>query len=1126
MALSVRRPDVYAKFVPKGSAPVPADPTFGGVLVGPVYDVVEAFPGGVKNVAAAYDAAPSVEAADAVTYAVGAKTLKYKTNGGDTKTITFPGGAAESLSKASVRATIDAQGVGIGTVVTTDGWAVSGDDAGDSATLQFLAEGTATVALGLSTVQSVGRSTTAVGDLEASLSDLPAILASPLARTVDTASLRFFGVASGRTVEFSRTANTAAALSSFLYATKVGGTQVVAAPYGLGPVDFEPVADGGLSRTSQLRPKLVQARTTVLGGAATVRHVAGGLVGCDKSISISGVATSLDTMTVTAVAGVTITGTVADGDQLLAGAAARFGDELRTLTIDATDNGGGSFTITLNEAFATTPIATNTLTVSLELAEELADVMSVVYEDDVTTWADLKYLVDNAATGTLEMVLAASTDETAVVSDSDTPTQAAIYLSRGRDRIDLKNLTNALGTAAMLITKDLGGLATVVEGTNDKLFLEVGFSGAVHELTLAAGTYATGAALKTAIEASFDTLGLDAEDYVTLAAHATDWMTLLDPTASAKGVQSYIKVSGSFAEAAFDDIVSGGKLETFGRPFVPGAGASLGVGCLFEDTNGRIGRVTSFADVAGEARAKLDASVPLGTDIRGGRLVATNLSEDAVAITDIPPALVVGSSSFTLRIRELSKSFVLFSDFRALRTDLAEASVLVEDALDVEAKIGTPGASNPVALALVNALAESEGMRIGFRGVPSDDAAGYEKAIMRLERGNEFYIGLASNDADYVEILQSYLTQWAARYNYKRGIVGVPHPTEKRPTSVVSGLASSDPATKAVTVTLSDGTLLDAFNERGYSTTDDGLSDEVVDGGGFYVKVVGDPNFYLLKSFTGVSSATIRTQASEFAAADQAEGYWFGSDSATAAPVPPFTGKTCAILRRTGAFDAASTQEDVVEAYDHLRGRLLSPRLLLLPNTIVRTIDGTALTLDSAMSAATLLGWKVAHNPADSCATKPLPTIDSLPNLFGDVYVDEDHWDQLSGFVWLVQDTPTAQITVRDEMTPHLIDVDVEGSGELYKMEFSAGAGLDAYQRLLKTRLRPRLALPITERNNSQTSMVAHMATIAAVKAGFVAEAHILGVQQSEQNKRKIEITVGARPAYPGDLIEFTVVVD
>lgn len=1090
MAIEVRRPGVYTTIVYANSEVTPQEPDYGTMVVGPVYDIVSVGTGATPNSGASLQSAAKVAITGAVSYAVGAKTLVYRFNGGVEQTFTFPGSDGAALTHANVLAALaDATGLRAATTGTGDNpdWELQTLTTGLGATLWFSADSTATDALGIVTATSfIGANALGVGNRQISFDELPVNkVASASDRVLDPDTLRVFLSSGGTLTELGQTTGVAASCAQFLYPDYVDGVAQAAAPYCQAAVPFVgyPEAGGGDS-TTLVTTDEIQRYHDFFSGAIRI-----------KTKTLTGT-----------------TGTNIAWDGTAEAVAITWADPLCTIEYDA------------------------------ETSTYAAIAAAIAVEDDLSDLIEL------------ELLTAAGTDAVPASAGANF-NQAVTFLNQGRARIDPALMTAAAETpynkgAGILTRLDSASVAANGDLTLPATcVLNVAYGHALTDAAQITIAYAAGdvvvtctyaGTVYTSTVASADTLSAEAladalEDLLSVAgaddglipgfdidvSHTAAGRILFQEGGAALGMESYIRLSGNFA-TTFIDGVSGttGYIESFGVPLFLGtvAADNLMAGYSLIGT----GKIVSKAITVGTTPVlKLTESGSISGTYSPSYIKATGLTES----TAIKPGLNVSSGGEYLiaRTRLPGRTHIGYADFSALRTDLYVASTPYTGRTSLEEAFGDlDPTANPTVFATMLALEETGGEPVRLAGVPTDDAAGYTETIKRRERDSWFYLNLTSGDHAIIEDAIELLTTWAERGNYKRLITGVDPPTEKAPTSVIGGAVQSYPDDENIEIVVDGSTLLDAFVEAGYPTADlDALNTTA-----FYVKVVGQARPFKIKEF--VSATMVKIQLDSWSTAEDLEDFWFGTAATGETALPTINGSTATVYRRVGALADGSTVTQYIAAYSALREQLECPYLELVPSRPYLDFDETEIQLTRSQAAAALCGWKTIRQPSESYSSTEFPIFTDVENAFGTTYMDEASWDQLSGFVWLVRDTPVSNVMVRGEISTYVRAEATATTEDQIKQAPASLDGLAALGLLMASQARPLVGKRVTASWLAGGRMVVH--SVLGRACGESSElkladtGRLLSLSQTDTNRRQVVIEALVRPVFIAEDILFRIV--
>jgi len=102
--------------------------------------------------------------------------------------------------------------------------------------------------------------------------------------------------------------------------------------------------------------------------------------------------------------------------------------------------------------------------------------------------------------------------------------------------------------------------------------------------------------------------------------------------------------------------------------------------------------------------------------------------------------------------------------YNALRTDLANRVLTINDVLDLEGQLGTISDANPLALAIEIALANTTG-RIRAIAIASNDLAGHEAALVAAEGERLYFLTPLTQDQSIIAVYKAHCVQMSTPVN-------------------------------------------------------------------------------------------------------------------------------------------------------------------------------------------------------------------------------------------------------------------------------------------------------------------------------------------------------------------------
>lgn len=370
----------------------------------------------------------------------------------------------------------------------------------------------------------------------------------------------------------------------------------------------------------------------------------------------------------------------------------------------------------------------------------------------------------------------------------------------------------------------------------------------------------------------------------------------------------------------------------------------------------------------------------------------------------------------------------LYVEYRALRTDNADAIHLISDITDVASAVGPNDPDNPLGQAVYNALSNSGNRGVYYMALPSDDIAGWNAVLAQAALTDKVY-GLipASRSSAVLELVKTHVvaqsTETAKRW--RLAFVSAEMPNEK---AVYTQLSNPNGDRYYATITDNgegDFVLLTFVDEDGVELNDGSVNciDDLVPGDQIRISYVADAwgeETYTEYTVDHVLSNTqVVLEAGPAAAIDQPS--------------------------RVEAYHPYTVQERA-EAYAAISESFYSARIY---NVFPSQFSSNGVTQTGEFAAAIVAGLASSVPPQQPITNIEVNAIDDVPLVYQTFNRDQLDLMAAAGTLILMQDTPGDRVYVR-----HQVSTKASG-GNLNETELSMIKNFDSVSYFFTNRLAP-----------------------------------------------------------------------
>ena len=370
----------------------------------------------------------------------------------------------------------------------------------------------------------------------------------------------------------------------------------------------------------------------------------------------------------------------------------------------------------------------------------------------------------------------------------------------------------------------------------------------------------------------------------------------------------------------------------------------------------------------------------------------------------------------------------LYVEYRALRTDNADAIHAITDISDVTAAVGPAVPENPLGLQVFNCLSNSGNRAVYYMAVPSNDSAGWTSVLRQAGLTNRVYgFAPASQDADVIDLVVAHVKAQSTETSKKWRIAFV---------------SAEMPTQKAVytQATQPDG-------DRFYATlTDDGSGDN------FLLTFVDDTGGELPSGYVNclddvVAGDSVRIAYASDPWGDETYAEYTVARVISNTQVLLSDGPTAAIDRpeRVEVYHPYSIAERA-QAYADISAAFYSARVY---NVFPPRFGSNGLSETGEFGAGIVAGLCSSVPPQQPLTNITVSAIDDVPMAYQTFTADELNLMAGSGTLILMQESVGDTVYVR-----HQVSTKASG-GNLNETELSMIKNLDSVSYYFANRLAP-----------------------------------------------------------------------
>lgn len=450
----------------------------------------------------------------------------------------------------------------------------------------------------------------------------------------------------------------------------------------------------------------------------------------------------------------------------------------------------------------------------------------------------------------------------------------------------------------------------------------------------------------------------------------------------------------------------------------------------------------------------------------------------------------------------------LYVEYRALRTDTADAIHLITDIADVASAVGPNHPDNPLGQAVYNALSNSGNRGVYYMGLPSNDMAGWNAVLAQAALTDRVY-GLvpASRDSAVLDLVRTHV---------------VAQSTETAKRWRIAFVSAEMPNEKAVYTQLSNPS-----GDRYYAKIEDN----------------GDGDFVLLTFVDGdgneLNDGSVNC-LDDLVAGDQIRISYipdaWGEETYTEYTIARVLSNTQVLLESgpSAAIDQPSrveayhpyTVQQRAEAYAAISESFYSARIY---NVFPSQFSTGGVTQTGEFAAAIVAGLASSVPPQQPITNIEVNAVDDVPLVYQTFDPDQLNLMAGAGTLILMQDTPGDRVYVR-----HQVSTKASG-GNLNETELSMIKNFDSVSYFFTN----RLAQYVGKYNVSEPLLnvidlvirdgVDYLGSLTSVgllgPQIILDETEIVGIQQHPALKDHIVATVNIGLPAPCNVIQLRLVV-